>query len=52
MVIDLTKRKEEREARLAAKREAIRGQAEAAAPTEAEEVSELPPAETQGEEKK
>lgn len=52
MVIDLTKRKEEREARLAAKREAIRGQAEAVAPTEAEEVSELPPAETQGEEKK
>lgn len=50
-VIDLAKRKEEREARMQAKREAIRGQQEAAAPTEAEEVSEQKPAETKDDSK-
>lgn len=50
-VMDLKSQKDKREARLKAKREAIKAQAESIAPTEADAVAEATPAEN-AEEKK
>ena len=44
--MDLAAKRQARTERMQAKREAIKAQAEAAAPTEAEEVSEATPEET------
>jgi len=50
-VMDLAAKKTKREERMQAKRDAIKAQAEAAVPTEAEEVSEAPVAEAVDEKK-
>lgn len=49
--MDLAAKKTKREERMQAKRDAIKAQAEAAVPTEAEEVSEAPVAEAVDEKK-
>lgn len=50
--MDLKAKKDAREARMQAKREMIRGQEEAIAPTEAEQVSEAKPEEAKAEDQK